>query len=220
MLLTCYISLPEGISISEIETLSLRLNGTYMPGNTIEHDLVLEAQFEVDEAFVASLLSLDVALIDKLQQNANDIRVFLNTPAVEIASITLGKLQVTGSLNNQAAFASEDASRQITLKEAAAPAVVRTLLAQNFPNPFNPDTYIPYALASDAHVTIKIFDMRGNLVRRLNLGYQKAGFYMEHSDAAHWNGRDSFGQKVASGLYFYTLQAGGFMSTRRMVIMK
>ena len=210
----------------------MRLNDTQIPGNTIEHDLVLEAQFEADDAFVASLLSLDIALIDKLQQNANDVRVFLNEP-VEMASITLGKLQVTGSLNNQAAFASEDASRQITLKEAAAPAVVRTLLAQNFPNPFNPDTYIPYALASDAHVTINIFDMRGNLVRRLNLGYQKAGFYMERSDAAHWKGRDSFGQKVASGLYFYTLQvhsvpirtiprigAGGFVATRRMVIMR
>ena len=103
---------------------------------------------------------------------------------------------------------------------AAAPAATRTLLAQNFPNPFNPETWIPYALASDAHVSINIFDVRGHLVRRLNLGYQKAGFYMERSNAAYWDGRDSFGQKVASGLYFYTLQAGEFKATRRMVIMK
>ncbi len=220
IVLTCYISLPEGVFISEIDTSSLRLNDVLTPRNTIVHDsAVLEAQFEGDEAFVASLLSLDVTQIDKLEQNANDVRVFLNEP-VEMASIILGKLQVTGTLNNQAAFASEDASRQIVLKEAAAPKVVRTFLLQNFPNPFNPETWIPYALASDADVTINIFDVRGNLVRSLNLGYQKAGFYMERSEAAYWDGKDSSGQKVASGLYFYTLQAGEFKAARRMVIMK
>ena len=218
VLLTAYLSFPEGISPTEIDASSLRLNDN-PPSNTIDHDLVLEAQFEVDETFIASLLSLDVALIDKLEQNANDIRVFLNTP-IEMASITLGKLQITGILNNQATFASEDASRQITLKESAAPAATRTLLAQNFPNPFNPETWIPYALASDAHVSINIFDVRGHLVRRLNLGYQKAGFYMERSNAAYWDGKNSSSQRVASGLYFYTLQSGEFKATRRMVIMK
>ena len=216
---TCYLSLPEGVAISEIDISSLRLNDTQTPGNTTEHDSILEVQFEGDEAFVASLLSLDVTQIGKLDQNANDISVSLTGP-VDMTSITLGKLRVTGLLNNQAAFYSEDASRHITLKVSAAPAATRTLLAQNFPNPFNPETWIPYVLASDAHVTIKIFDVRGNLVRRLDLGYQETGLYMEHSDAAHWNGRDSFGQKVASGLYFYTLQAEGFMATRKMVIMK
>ena len=218
ILLTAYLSLPEGISPTEIDTSSLRLNDN-PPSNTIDHDLVLEAQFEVDETFIASLLSLDVALIDKLEQNANDVRVFLNEP-MEMASITLGKLEITGVLNNQATFASEDASRQITLKESAAPAVTRTLLGQNYPNPFNPDTWIPYALAWDADVTINIFDVRGNLVCSLNLGYQEAGFYMERGNAAYWDGRNSFGQRVASGLYFYTLQSGKFKATRRMVIMK
>jgi len=218
VLLTAYLSFPEGISPTEINTSSLRLNES-PPNNTSDHDLVLEAQFEVDETFIASLLSLDVALIDKLEQNANDIRVFLNEP-VQMASITLGKLEITGVLNNQATFASEDASRQITLKESAAPAVTRTFLAQNYPNPFNPDTWIPYALAWDADVTIKIFDVRGNLVRCLRIGYQEAGFYMERSEAAYWDGKDSFGQRAASGLYFYTLQSGEFKDTRRMVIMK
>ena len=127
---------------------------------------------------------------------------------------------MTGALNNQATFASEDASRHITLKVSAAPAATRTLLAQNFPNPFNPETWIPYALASDAYVAINIFDVRGRLIRRLVLGQQKAGFYIERSEAAYWDGKDNSGQKVASGLYFYTLQAGEFKATRRMVIMK
>ena len=219
IVLTSYISLPEGISISEIDTSFLRLNDSLSPRNTIVHDAVLEAQFKVNKAFVAALLSLDVTLVDKLRQNANDIRVFLNEP-VEMASITLGKLQVTGTLNDQAAFASDDASRQITLKEYAAPKATRTLLAQNFPNPFNPETWIPYALVSDAQVTIRIFDVRGNLVRRLALGYQEAGFYIERNEAAYWNGRNGTGEQVSSGVYFYTLEAGAFAATRKMVILR
>ena len=216
--LTVYLSLPGGISISEIDASSLRLNDSLTPINTIAHEAVLEAQFEGDKEFVASLLSLDVTLINKLEQNANDVRVFLNEP-MEMASITLGKLQVTG-LVNQAAFVSEDASRHITLKVSAAPAATHTLLGQNFPNPFNPDTWIPYALASDAYVAINIFDVRGRLIRRLVPGHQEAGFYMERSEAAYWDGKDNSGQKVASGLYFYTLQLGDFKATRRMLIMK
>jgi hypothetical protein len=219
VLLTGYLMLPEELSPSEINTSSLRLNDSIMPKNTIAHDSVLEMQFEVDRAFVASLLSLDVALIDKLEQDANNIRVFLNTP-VEMTDITLGRLQVSGVLNDQVAFASEDASRHIALKEAAAPVATRSFLAQNYPNPFNPETWLPYALASDAYVIIRIFDVCGNLVRCLNLGYRETGFYTEHGEAAHWDGRDSLGQKVASGVYFYTLRAGEFTATRKMVILK
>jgi len=219
IVLICYISLPEGISISEIDTSSLRLNDSLESRDAIVHDSVLEAQFEGDEAFIASLLSLDVSLINKLEQNANDVRVFLNEE-VEMAAITLGNLRVTGFLDNQVAFASEDASRQITLKEVAAPAIIHTLLLQNYPNPFNPDTWIPYALAADASVTIKIFDVSGNLVRRLDLGYQEVGSHIERSDAAYWDGRDSLGQQVSSGVYYYTLRAGEFRATQKMAIIK
>ncbi|MBM3240936.1 T9SS type A sorting domain-containing protein [Candidatus Poribacteria bacterium] len=93
-----------------------------------------------------------------------------------------------------------------------------TALSRNYPNPFNPETWIPFALASDTDVTIKIFDVRGKLVRRLDLGSKEAGFYMEHSKAAYWDGRNDAGEQVSSGVYFYTLEADTFTATRKMVI--
>ena len=93
-------------------------------------------------------------------------------------------------------------------------------LHQNYPNPFNPETWFPYELASDATVTIRIYDLKGHLVRKLNPGKQEAGSYITKDKAAYWDGRDSLSEKVASGIYFYTLQAGEFRATRKMVIMK
>ncbi|MFQ6043078.1 MAG: FlgD immunoglobulin-like domain containing protein, partial [Candidatus Poribacteria bacterium] len=98
--------------------------------------------------------------------------------------------------------------------------VEKTTLLQNYPNPFNPETWIPYKLASDAVVRIAIYDINGALVRQLNLGYQKSGYYVDRFNAAYWDGRNSSGEKVASGLYVYQLTAGGFTAMRRMVIVK
>ena len=95
-----------------------------------------------------------------------------------------------------------------------------TLLLANYPNPFNPETWIPYQLAFPAEVTLTIYDMNGQLVRHIALGYQAAGMYQSRSRAVYWDGRNQFGESVASGLYFYTLTAGDFTATRRMVILK
>ena len=94
-----------------------------------------------------------------------------------------------------------------------------TLLA-NYPNPFNPETWIPYQLAKDADVTLHIYAVNGTLVRTLVLGYQAAGLYQNRSRAAYWDGRNAFGEPVASGVYFYTLTAGDFTATRKMLIRK
>ena len=94
------------------------------------------------------------------------------------------------------------------------------VLLVNFPNPFNPETWIPYHLAKDADVRLHIYAVDGTLVRTLSLGYQSAGMYQNRSRAAHWDGRNAFGEKVASGLYFYTLTAGDFSATRKMLIRK
>jgi hypothetical protein len=93
-------------------------------------------------------------------------------------------------------------------------------LLQNYPNPFNPDTWLPYELAADAAVMIRIYDMKGQLVRQLDFGNQKAGYYVDKTTAAYWDGKDQLGQRVASGIYFYSLKAGDFESVRRMVILK
>ncbi len=98
--------------------------------------------------------------------------------------------------------------------------VKRTALLQNFPNPFNPETWLPYRLAADAPVTLRIYNVRGQLVRELNLGMQKAGGYLTRETAAYWDGRDHVGETVSSGIYFYTLHAGSVQATRRMLILK
>ena len=95
-----------------------------------------------------------------------------------------------------------------------------TALLHNYPNPFNPETWIPYRLAKDAEVTLHIYAVNGTLIRRLALGHQPAGLYQNRSRAAHWDGRNEFGEPVASGVYFYTLTAGEFTATRKMLITK
>ena len=95
-----------------------------------------------------------------------------------------------------------------------------TVLLANYPNPFNPETWIPYQLATPAHVTVTIYDINGNAVRTLALGHQSAGTYHSQARAAYWDGRNAQGEHVASGLYFYTLKAGEFTATRKMLIRK
>ena len=104
------------------------------------------------------------------------------------------------------------------LLKAMRPAV--TALLPNYPNPFNPETWIPYHLAHPADVTLTIYDTTGVMVRQLDLGHQPAGYYADKTQAAYWNGQNQFGEQVASGVYFYWLQAGDFSATRKLVILK
>ncbi len=95
-----------------------------------------------------------------------------------------------------------------------------TILLPNYPNPFNPETWIPYHLSNDANVKISIYDTRGELLRWLDLGHQIAGYYADRGKAAYWDGRNEFGEQVASGVYFYHLSAGDYSATRKMLILK
>ena len=96
----------------------------------------------------------------------------------------------------------------------------RTELLANYPNPFNPETWIPYHLAHDADVRLTIYDTKGAKVRQLDLGHRLAGYYTDRTKAAYWDGRNAFGESVASGVYFYHLSAGDYSQTRRLVILK
>ena len=97
-------------------------------------------------------------------------------------------------------------------------ALADTNLLQNYPNPFNPDTWIPYTLADDMYVTIRIYNISGQPVRTLDLGRKPMGFYATKEKAAHWDGRNESGEEISSGVYFYTIQAGDFTTTKKMVI--
>ena len=95
-----------------------------------------------------------------------------------------------------------------------------TALLPNYPNPFNPETWMPYHLAHAADVTLTIYDTEGAMVRQFDLGYQPAGYYTGKTKAAYWDGRNNLGEPVGSGVYFYQLQAGDFSATRKLVILK
>lgn len=120
--------------------------------------------------------------------------------------------------NNESLTAQHTLAYLRSLLEAVTPE--KTRLLANYPNPFNPETWIPYQLATDANVQITIYSAAGNVVRTLKLGHQSEGYYTDRSRAAYWDGRNAIGEHVASGVYFYVLTADQFSATRKMLILK
>ena len=134
-------------------------------------------------------------------------------PATIAAWIAQARLEDDGSLAFKQGIENLEALLRSLIPE-------ETALLGNYPNPFNPETWISYQLAASADVTLMIYDINGQLVRRLTLGHQVAGMYQSRSRAVYWDGRNQLGESVASGLYFYTLTADEFTATRRMLILK
>ena len=112
--------------------------------------------------------------------------------------------------------------RSIALLESVLAAMRpdQTQLLPNYPNPFNPETWIPYHLANPSRVVITLYDARGSVVRQLDLGHQHEGYYTSRSRAAYWDGTNDFGERVASGVYFYGLEADNVSILRKMLILK
>ena len=164
-------------------------------------DLVLVAQHLGELSGISAAPS--ILAVDGMELN----------PAVIQAWITQAQIENDGSL----AFQQGIANLQQLL---ASLTPERTALLTNYPNPFNPETWIPYQLSESAEVTLRIYAVSGVLVRTLNLGHQLAGLYHQRSRAAYWNGKNELGEPVASGIYFYTLTADDFTATRKMLIMK
>ena len=96
----------------------------------------------------------------------------------------------------------------------------QTRLLPNYPNPFNPETWIPYQLAEDGDVHIHIYDLHGRRVRTLDLGHQSVGYYVQRDKAAYWDGRNNLRESLASGIYIYQFVAGDYTQMRRLVIVK
>ena len=170
--------------------------------NTVNiQDLVLVANALSNAAAAPSAKQPTAALVNTWLQLAQQ-----NTPDA-----------VTTSLPEGFSYA-----RGIQVLEQLARALTpeTTALLANYPNPFNPETWIPYQLAKPAEVTISIYASDGNVVRTLALGHQAAGMYKNRTQAAYWDGTNELGETVASGLYFYTLTAGDFTATRKMLILK
>ena len=100
------------------------------------------------------------------------------------------------------------------------PRPLQTGVFSNYPNPFNPETWIPFQLHKAAHVRITIYDVLGRKVRRFDLGYLSAGYYKTRERAVYWDGRNNMNEPVASGTYFYSLEAGDFVDMQRLVVLK
>ncbi len=135
------------------------------------------------------------------------------TPETLQQVLDLLRTQNDGSLVYERAIASVERLLALLMPK-------ETALLANYPNPFNPETWIPYQLAKPADVTLRIHAVDGSLVRTLSLGHKAIGTYQSRSRAAYWDGKNEFGEPVASGVYFYTLTAGDFNATRKMLIRK
>ena len=123
-----------------------------------------------------------------------------------------GELDLTDPVSREGVLYLEQLLAALTPK--------RTALLPNYPNPFNPETWIPYQLSEDADVMLTIYDTNGIIVRRVDLGHRVAGYYAEREKAAYWDGRNEFGEGVASGVYVYHLSAGEYSAARKMLVVK
>ena len=136
----------------------------------------------------------------------------------------LAEMSVRDKAGNRQRYDFTEIVRFEVEEVAAAPIIASlpedTRLLANYPNPFNPETWIPYQLAEAAGVTVTIYDLHGLVVRNFDFGHQVAGMYQGKSRAAYWDGRNQLGEPVASGVYFYTLTTGDFTATRKMLIRK
>ena len=173
----------------------------------------------------------EVNVLD-LVQVASKIGESTAAPSLHsLKHLNLSHADVQGWLTQARAFQTNDPAYQqgIAVLEGLLATIIqvqkeeapqKTALLVNYPNPFNPETWIPYQLAEATDVTIVIHAMNGSLVRRLSLGHQAAGMYRSKNRAAYWDGRNALGESVASGLYFYTLTAGNYSATHKMLIRK
>ncbi len=164
-------------------------------------DLILIAQHLGESTGAASPSLLTMDNIENLD------------PAVIQSWIALAQLEDDGSLAFREGIAYLQSLLALLVPE-------ETALLPNYPNPFNPETWIPYQLSEPAEVTLRIYAVNGELVRTLALGHKPAGIYQSRSRAVYWNGKNEVGEPVASGIYFYTLTAGDFTATRKMLIRK
>ena len=129
-------------------------------------------------------------------------------------TLASGSADETILLWDMAPYITPSASKAI---HASPPLPAQTALLANYPNPFNPETWIPFQLHAPALVRLSIYDVRGALVREIDLGHRAAGRYLTSAGAVHWDGRDQIGQRVASGVYLYRLQAGPIAQVRKML---
>ena len=168
----------------------------------------------LDLVFVAEHLSQNaaapsqLALIESIPSSAKEVIA---------AQRALSELEAMPNKSHGVQVAIQLLRHYLSLAELN---VEETKLLRNYPNPFNPDTWIPYQLSEGSTVTVKIYDVSGSLVRTIGVGHKPVGYYLTRERPVYWNGRNENGEGISSGVYFYTLITDDYTQTRRMVIAK
>ena len=142
-------------------------------------------------------------------------KIELTTDQKQHIGLAIDQLESNSSSSNE-----EQIALNVLKSILPARLPTQTQLLANYPNPFNPETWIPFQLAQDATVTAKIYDVTGKQIRMIQLGHLPAGNYAESNRAIYWDGKTNTGEQVSSGTYFYQLKAGDYTETRKMVILK
>ena len=175
------------------------------------------ANITITRQFVSSVNSLVAR-----EQNQSSHRPITYKLAAEVREFIDYQVEEEATYRYQVGvrFKSGAMADSSLLETTVLPTIQFTRLMANYPNPFNPETWFPYELENEANVSIGIHNSSGRLIRRLQLGIQGRGRYQSKNKAAYWNGRTEQGEMAASGVYFYTLIAGEFTDTRKMVILK
>ena len=213
---------PNGETVVDIEfyvrdDISGYTLGTVMIRDPLgqEHNTRHDPQNDYPNDYAAMYLKFDVK---KFRKFHNQIILPVGSPPGIWGIAEIGIRDRAGNFNTY--DFTETIRFEVIENAPAAPTIVRNALLPNYPNPFNPETWIPYQLAKESNVSISIYSVDGKMVRNLNLGYQLAGIYQSRGKAAYWDGKNGIGEQVVSGIYFYTLTAKDFSATRKMLILK
>jgi hypothetical protein len=209
--------------ISLIVISSVELNGQVPAETDPKYDFVSDPKLEDrDENGLPELLvKFDGAEVQGILEVGDEVEITITGLVKSSSAENAETLEFEGKdiirvIRKGGGKKDKDAEAQ----PAPAGRPTKSALFQNYPSSINPETWIPYQLAQDVDVVIRIHSISGKLVKTLNLGFKPAGFYTSREKAAHWDGRNEAGERVASGIYFYSIIAGDFSATMKMVVKK
>ncbi|MDQ1329147.1 MAG: hypothetical protein QG641_2436, partial [Candidatus Poribacteria bacterium] len=193
-------------------------------GTVIEVNAVIQGNLE--SLPVVTLKQDDITLKSEMKGEFGTYTASVDTKGMKPGTAHVkvsgkfGEEEVTYDADLMLEKSSAVESSEVSSSRSSKAIEIKTRIYAVYPNPFNPDVWIPYDIENSDNVNIEIYDALGQLVRTLDLGYKTHGHYLDASKAAYWDGRNSHGEQVTSGVYFYKLKAGNFVAIGKMIAVK